>query len=177
MARQNQDQERLSLKTRKLKPEENDRFFFILWEDETEIAKFDLNNRNPGEVFKIGITSPDHDYSIKNILDETTLIEFHGNGTRLEAECKGWFGNCIYIHHNDKEYQLLRTLLTRNFILVEENMIEVGRIQPESFFSDNYLIQFSKDFSFLLLLFICGLALCDSERPQMPVSNSYWYYG
>ena len=34
-----------------------------------------------------------------------------------------------------------------------------------------------EDLPFSLILFLSCLALCDSERPMMPVYNSYWYYG
>ena len=78
--------------------------------------------------------------------------------------------------HETKEYQLLRNLFTRSFMVLEENRKEVGQIRAESFFSENYLVELPQEFPFVLILFLSSLALCDSERPMMPVYNNHWYY-
>ena len=78
--------------------------------------------------------------------------------------------------HETKEYQLLRNLFTRSFIVLEENRKEVGQIRAESFFSENYLVELPQEFSFVLILFLSCLALCDSERPMMTDYNNHWYY-
>ena len=95
----------------------------------------------------------------------------------LEANCRGWLGHRICLKHEGKEYQLLRNPLTRSFTLLEENRKELGSIRAESFLSDNYRVELPVDLPFSLILFLSCLALCDSERPMMPVYNSYWYYG
>ena len=98
-----------------------------------------------------------------------------GEGTLLEAQSLGWLRQRIRMKHDTKEYYLLRNLFTRSFIVLEENRKEVGQIRAESFFSENYLVELPQEFPFVLILFLSCLALCDSERPMMPVYNNHWY--
>ena len=156
---------------------QDDRSVYVLFDDDTEKARIDLNDRNPGEVFKARIRENANTFTIKNDSDDSSRILLRVNGTLLEAECRGWLGHYICLKHEGTEYQLRRNPLTRSFTLFDENGRELGSIQAESFFSDNYLIQLNMDFPFSLMLFFSVLSLCDLERPMMPVYNSYWYYG
>ena len=116
--------------------------------------------------------------SLEEALRRTKLYQQAGADIIfLEANCRGWLGHRICLKHEGKEYQLLRNPLTHSFTLLEENRKELGSIRAESFFSDNYRVELPEDFPFSLILFLSCLALCDSERPMMPVYNSYWYYG
>ncbi len=94
----------------------------------------------------------------------------------LYGQSCGWLRQKICINHEEKEYQLLRNLLTRSFTLLEENRKNLGYIRAESFFSDNYMVELPEDFPFSLMLFLSCLGLCDSERPMMPVYDNNWYY-
>ena len=136
-----------------------------------------MHDRNPGEVFKARIRNNGNTFNIIEDSEDSNRIQLRGNGTVLEANCRGWLGKRIYLNHEGKEYQLLRNPLTRSFRLLEENRKELGSIRAESFFSDNYQVELPEDLTFSLILFLSCLALCDSERPMMPVYNSYWYYG
>ena len=55
MARMDQDQNLPLLKRLILKPVQDERTFYVLFDDDTEKARIDLNDRNPGEVFKARI--------------------------------------------------------------------------------------------------------------------------
>ena len=177
MARQEQEQNLPVLNKLKLLPVQGERTVFILKEGDTEKARIDLHDRNPGEVFKAFIRDNGNRFNINVDSEDSKRIHMRGEGTLLEAQCHGWLRQRMCIKHEGKEYQLLRNLLTRSFTLLEENRKELGYIRAESFFSDNYLIELPQDFSYYLILFLSCLALCDSERPMMPVYNSYWYYG
>ena len=177
MARQDQEQSLPVLKKLKLQPVQGDRAVFVLIEGDTEKARIDLHDRNPGEVFKAFIRDNGNTFNIIDDSEDSSSIQLRGEGTLLEAQCRGWLRQRICMKHEGKEYQLLRNLLTRSFTLLEENRKELGHIRAESFFSDNYLVELPQDFSYYLILFLSCLALCDSERPMMPVYNSYWYYG
>ena len=154
MARQDQEQNLPLLKRLKLQPVQDDRSVYVLFDDDTEKARIDLNDRNPGEVFKARIRENANTFTIKDDSDDSSRIQLRANGTLLEAECRGWLGHCICLKHEGTEYQLQRNPLTRSFTLFEENGRELGSIQAESFFSDNYLIQLPKDFPFPLMLFV-----------------------
>ena len=177
MARQDQEQSLPVLKKLKLQPVQEDRTVFVLIEGDTEKARIDLHDRNPGEVFKALIRDNGNTFNIIDDSEDSSSIQLRGEGTLLEAQCRGWLRQRMCMKHEGKEYQLLRNLLTRSFTLLEENSKELGHIRAESFFSDNYLVELPQDFPFSLILFLSCLALCDSERPMMPVYNSYWYYG
>ena len=177
MARQDQEQSLPVLKKLKLQPVQEDRTVFVLIEGDTEKARIDLHDRNPGEVFKAFIRDNGNTFNIIDDSEDSSSIQLRGEGTLLEAQCRGWLRQRICMKHEGKEYQLLRNLLTRSFTLLEENRKELGHIRAESFFSDNYLVELPQDFSYYLILFLSCLALCDSERPMMPDYNSYWYYG
>jgi len=177
MARQDQEQNLPVLKKLKLQPVQEDRNVFIMTEGDSEKARIDLHDRNPGEVFKAFIRDNGNTFNINDDSEDSKRIHMRGEGTLLEAQCRGWLRQRMCINHEGKEYQLLRNLLTRSFTLLEENRKEVGQIRAESFFSDNYLVELPQDFSFSLIVFLSCLALCDSERPMMPDYNGYWYYG
>ena len=176
MARQDQEQSLPVLKKLKLQPVQEDRTVFVLIEGDTEKARNDLHDRNPGEVFKARIRSNGNTFNIIDDSEDSSRIQLRGNGTVMEANCRGWLGHRICLKHEGKEYQLLRNLFTRSFIVLEENRKEVGQIRAESFFSENYLVELPQEFPFVLKLFLSCLALCDSERPMMPVYNNHWYY-
>jgi hypothetical protein len=176
MARQEQEQTQSVLKKLKLQPVQEDRNVFIMTEGDSEKARIDLHDRNPGEVFKALIRDNGNTFNIIDDSEDSSRIQLRGNGVVLEAKCLGWLRQRICMKHEGKEYQLLRNLLTRSFTLLEENRKELGHIRAESFFSDNYLVELPQDFSFSLILFLSCLALCDSERPLMPVYNNHWYY-
>ena len=161
----------------KLKPVEEDGTVFKMFDGDMEKAQIDLNDRNPGEVFKARIRNNGNTFNINDDSEDSSSIQLRGNGTVMEANCRGWLGHRICLKHEGKEYQLLRNPLTRSFTLLEENRKELGSIRAESFFSDNYRVELPEDFPFSLILFLSCMALCDSERPMMPVYNSYWYYG
>ena len=177
MARQDQDHSLPMQKKLKLKPVEEDDTVLKMFYGDTEKAQIDLHDRNPGEVFKARIRSNGKTFNIIYDSEDSSRIQLRGNWTVLEAKCRGWLGHRICLKHEGKEYQLLRNPLTRSFTLLEENRKELGSIRAESFFSDNYQVVLSEDFPFTLILFLSCLALCVSERPMMPVYNSYCYYG
>ena len=177
MARQDQDHSLPMHKKLKLKPVEEDGTVFKMFDGDTEKALIDLHDRNPGEVFKARIRDNGNTFNIIDDSEDSSSIQLRGNGTVMEANCRGWLGHRICLKHEGKEYQLLRNPLTRSFTLLEENRKELGSIRAESFFSDNYRVELPEDLPFSLILFLSCLALCDSERPMMPVYNSYWYYG
>ena len=177
MARQDQDHSLPMQKKLKLKPAEEEGTVFKMFDGDTEKAQIDLHDRNPGEVFKARIRCNANTLYIIDDSEDTSSIQLRGSGTVLEANYHGWLGHRICLKHEGKEYQLLRNPLTRSFTLLEENRKELGSIRAESFFSDNYQVALPEDFPFSLILFLSCLALCDSERPMMPVYSSYWYYG
>ena len=176
MARQDQEQSLPVLKKLKLQPVQEDRKVFIMTEGDSEKARIDLHDRNPGEVFKAFIRDNGNTFNIIDDSEDSSSIQLRGNGTVMEAKCRGWLSHRICLKHEGKEYQLLRNLLTRSFTLLEENRKELGHIRAESFFSENYLVELPQDFSFSLILFLSCLALCDAERPLMPVYNNHRYY-
>ncbi len=176
MARQDQDHSLPMQKKLKLKPVEEDGTVFKMFDGDTEKAQIDLHDRNPGEVFKARIRCNGNTFNIIDDSEDSSSIQLRGEGTLLEAQCRGWLRQRICMKHEGKEYQLFRNLLTRSFTLLEENRKELGHIRAESFFSENYLVELPQDFSFSLILFLSCLALCDSERPLMPVYNNHWYY-
>ena len=177
MARQEQDHSLPMPKKIKLKPFEEEGTVFKMFDGVIEKAQINLHYRNPGEVFKARIRYNGNTFNFIDDSEDSSRIQLLGKGTVLEANCRGWLGHRICLKHEGKEYQLLRNPLTRSFKLLEENIKEIGSIRAESFFSDNYLVKLPEDFPFSLILFLSCLALCDSERPMMPVYNSYWYYG
>ena len=176
MARQEQDHSLPIQKKLKLKPVEEEGTVFKMFDGDTEKAQIDLHDRNPGEVFKARIRNNGNTFNMIDHSKDSNSIQLRGNGTVLEANCRGWLGHRICLKHEGNEYQLLRTPLARSFTLLEENRKELGSIRAESFFSDNYRVELPEDLSFSLILFLSCLALCDSERSMMPVYNSYWYY-
>ena len=143
---------------------------------DTENVRIDLNDRNPAEIFRAIIHDNGKIFEINVDPEDSKRIQMRGEGTLLEGECRGWLRQKICINHEEKEYQLLRNLLTRSFTLLEENRKNLGYIRAESFFSDNYMVELPEDFPFSLMLFLSCLGLCDSERPMMPVYDNNWYY-
>ena len=177
MARQDQDHSLPMHQKLKLQPVEEDGTVFKMFDGDTEKAQIDLHDRNPGEVFEASIHNNGNTFNIIDDSEDSSRIQLRGNGTVMEANCRGWLGHRICLKHEGKEYQLMRNPLTRSFTLLEENRKELGSIRAESFFSNNYRVELPEDLPFFLILFLSCLALCDSERPMMPVYNSYWYYG
>ena len=176
MARQDQEHTLPVLKKLKLHPVQEDPNVFIMTEGDSEKARIDLHDRNPGEVFRAFIRENGNTFDINVDSEDSKRIQLKGEGTLLEAQCLGWLRQRICMKHETKEYQLLRNLFTRSFIVLEENRKEVGQIRAESFFSENYLVELPQEFPFVMILFLSCLALCDSERPMMPIYNNHWYY-
>ena len=94
-----------------------------------------------------------------------------------DVERRGWLGKSFILKHQEKVYNLNRSPFNRSFILIDEDGLEKGGIRAESFFSENYRVLLPETFPEQIMVFIACLVLCDSERPQMPIYNSYWYYG
>ena len=120
MARQDQDHSLPMQKKLKLKPVEEDGTVFKMFDGDTEKALIDLHDRNPGEVFKARIRDNGNTFNIIDDSENSSRIQLCGNGTVLEANCRGWLGHRICMKHEGKEYQLLRNPLTRSFTLLEE---------------------------------------------------------
>lgn len=176
MARQYQEKTPPVLKKLKIHPVQGERAVFVLIEGDTENVRIDLNDRNPAEIFRAIIHDNGKIFEINVDPEDSKRIQMRGEGTLLEGECRGWLRQKICINHEEKEYQLLRNLLTRSFTLLEENRKNLGYIRAESFFSDNYMVELPEDFPFSLMLFLSCLGLCDSERSMMPVYDNNWYY-
>ncbi|MFL2774059.1 MAG: hypothetical protein ACJ0DH_10965 [bacterium] len=172
MAKQEQDHSLPMHKKLNLQPFEEEGTVFKMYDGDTEKAQIDLHDRNPGEVFKARILSNGNTFKIIDDSEDSSKIQLWGNGTVLEANCRGWLGHRICLKHERKEYQLLQNPLTRSFTLLEENRKELGSIRAEYFFSDNYRVELPEDLPFSLILFLSCRALCDSERPMMPVYSS-----
>ena len=115
MARQDQDRSLLMQKKLKLQPVEENGTVFKIFDGDTEKAQIDLHDRNPGEVFKARIRSNGNTFNIIDDSEDSSSIQLRGNGTVLEANCRGWLGHRICLKHEGKEYQLLRNPLTRSF--------------------------------------------------------------
>ena len=89
MARQDQEQNLPLLKRLKLQPVQDDRSVYVLFDDDTEKARVDLNDRNPGEVFKARIQENANTFTLKDDSDDSSRIQMRGHGTLLEDECRG----------------------------------------------------------------------------------------
>ena len=151
---------------------------YILARAGEEIARLDLKERGPGEVFKARVTHDDFEFYLETDSEDSNQVRFRNqNGNILEVECRGWLGNSFVFKYEEKVYSLNRRLFNRSFILIDEGGLEKGRIRAESFFSENYRVLLPETFPEQIMVFIACLVLCDSERPQMPIYNSYWYYG
>ena len=118
MARQDQDHSLHMQKKLKLKPVEEDGTVFKMFDGDTEKAQIGLHDRNPGEVIKARIHSDGNTFNIIDDSEDSNSIQLRGNGTVLEANCRGWLGYRICLKHEGKEYQLLRNPLTRSFYAV-----------------------------------------------------------
>ena len=151
---------------------------YVLTREGEEIARLDLKGRGPGEVFKARVTHDEHVFYQETDPEETNRVRFRNrNGNMLEVEYRCWFGISFIFKYEEKVYRLNRNPFKRSFILIDEDGLEKGCIRAESFFSDNYRILLPGTFPEQMKVFIACLVLCDSERPQMPIYNSYWYYG
>ena len=178
MAKQKQQRKQQPLTELRITPGDETRDEYILTREGEEIALLDLKERGPGEVFKARVTLDGHVFYLESDPKETNRIRFRNqNGNMLEVECRGWFGNSFIFKHEEKVYSLNCSPFKRSFILIDEDGLEKGSVRVESFFSDNYRILLPETFPEQLMVFIACLVLCDSERPQMPIYNSYWYYG
>ena len=91
MARQDQDHSLPMQKKLKLKPVEEERTVFKMFDGDTEKAQIDLHDRNPGEVFKARIRSNGNTFNIIDDSEDSSRIQLRGNGTVLEATAvAGW---------------------------------------------------------------------------------------
>ena len=112
MARQEQDHSLPMQKKLKLKPVEEDGTVFKMFDGDTEKALIDLHDRNPGEVFKARIRNNGNTFNIIDDSEDSSSIHLRGNGTVLEANCRGWLGHRICLKHEGKEFQVLQNPLT-----------------------------------------------------------------
>ena len=178
MGKQEQQRKKQPLTEFRMTPGDETRDEYILTREGEEIACLDLKERGPGEVFKSRVTHDEHVFYQETDPEETNRVRFRNrNGNILVAECRGWLGNSFIFKHEEKAYSLNRSPSNRSFILIDEDGLEKGGIRSESFFSDNYRTMLPEIFPEQMMVFIACLVLCDSERPQMPIYNSYWYYG
>ena len=90
MARQDQEQTLPVLKKFKLHPVQEDRNVFIITEGDSEKARIDLHDRNPGEVFRAFIRENGNTFDINVDSEDSKRIQLKGEGTLLEAQCLGW---------------------------------------------------------------------------------------
>ena len=90
MARQDQEQTPPVLKKLKIHPVQEDRNVFIMTEGDSEKARIDLHDRNPGEVFKAFIRDNGNTFNIIDDSEDSSSIQLRGEGTLLEAQCRGW---------------------------------------------------------------------------------------
>ena len=103
MARQDQDHSLPMQKKFKLKPVEEEGTVFKMFDGDTEKAQIDLHDRIPGEVFKACICINENTFNIIDDSEDSSSIQLRGNGTLLEANCRGWLGHRIYLKHEGKE--------------------------------------------------------------------------
>ena len=90
MSRQDEEHTLPVLKKLKLHPVQEDRNVFIMTEGDLEKARIDLHDRKPGEVFKARIRSNGNTFNIIDDSEDSSSIQLRGNGTVLEANCRGW---------------------------------------------------------------------------------------
>ena len=122
MGKQEQQQKRQHLTELRMTPGDEKRDEYILTREGEEIARLDLKERGPGEVFKVRVTHDEHVFYQETDPEETNRIRFRNrNGNMLEVECRGWLGNSFIFKHEEKVYSLNRSPFNRSFILIDEN--------------------------------------------------------
>ena len=135
MGKQEQQRKQQPLTELRMTPGDETRDEYILTRKGEEIARLDLKERGPGEVFKARVTHDEHVFYLETDPEETNWVRFRNrNGNMLEVECRGWLGNSFIFKHEEKVYSLNRSPFNRSFILIDEDGLEKGGIRAESFF-------------------------------------------
>ena len=97
MARQEQEQTQSVLKKLKLQPVQEDRTVFVLIEGDTEKARIDLHDRNPGEVFKALIRNNGNTFNIIDDSEDSSSIPAAGR-RNFAGSPMSWLAKTKVLH-------------------------------------------------------------------------------
>ncbi len=161
-----------------LHPCNDERSLYELNTEMSRLALIKLNDRNADDLFRASFQTGNSSYQQQSHQENKRIITLRENGkTVLESEESGWFSKIFSFTFLGSNYRLIRTLLSRRFVLRDEHGREYGSIGSQSIFSNSYVIRLPENFPPLLNTFLSSLVLCESEEHETPVFLPNSFYG